>query len=406
MIKIKIYKTYKIPLDNLSILDSNYLFLCNKESAKVWNECVRLNRELWVNENKYIDRDYLQIKLKGFSILLPAKSIQITIKKYLQAIKGIQKARKVGRKDEKYPWREKKHYNTMWDKQMITIKDKYIYLSRPKCMRKLNDVGKLKPNPIKIYSKYIPPNICYAEVLYDNGLKLALNYYVESDDYKQINSNEVSAIDLGEIHTITSVDTLENTQIITGRRLRSYQRFRNKELGKLQKKLSKCKKNSRNYKKYRQAIQKLMSKSNRKISNELHKTSKMYINYLVENNIQNVVVGDLTKYNMNLKNIKGSGKLQKLVQWNHGQLMNMLNYKSKRYDIRITEISEKYTSQTCPCCSNKYKPTGRNYICKVCGFTLHRDIVGAYNILSKYINNGEIKKMDLKLKELKYLRIA
>jgi putative transposase len=404
---MKIYKSYIIPLNNnISKEDKDYLFECNRESARVWNECLRLEKELWKNEEKYADRKYLQDNTKGFSSVLPSSCVQVTVKKYLGAISGIRQARKSGRTDQKYPWKQKKNYNTIWKGQNVYIKDGHILLGRPKSMQLIIN-GKQKPNPVKIYSKFIPDNICYAEILYDNGLHLALNYWADSEEYEQIESNNISAIDLGEIHTITSVDTIGNTQIITGRRLRSFQRFRNKELGKIQKKLRKCKKGSRNYKRYRKAIIKLMSKSNAKITNELHKTSKLYVDYTVKNKIKNIIIGDLAKFNMNLKQKKTrKGSYQKLVQWNHGQLITMLTYKLARHNIKVEEISEAYTSQTCPSCGHKYKPSGRNYICSECGFELHRDVLGAYNILSKYLNDGVIKNMDLELKPLKYLRIA
>lgn len=362
-----------------------------------------MNNELIKNTKESVDRSYLQTALKGFSEVLPAKAIQLIEKKFLGAIKSIQKARKVGRTDENYPWKIKKNYNTLWDKQMVYVKDNYILLSKP--ITHDENGKKVVQEKVKIYSKYIPPNICYAEVLYDNGLKLALNYYIESEEIKQIKSDNISAIDLGEIHSITSVDTLGNTAIITGRKIRSYSRFRNKELGKLQKKLSKCTKGSRNYKKYRKAIVKLKSKSNAKINNSLHSATKQYRDYCLDNDIGTVVIGDLSKFNMNLDRHKNrKGQKQRLSQWNHGKLVDMLTYKLSRHGIKISEIGEEYTSQTCPNCGNKYKPTSRNYTCKECGFELHRDVVGAYNILSKYINNGEITKLDLELKPLKYLR--
>ena len=231
--------------------------------------------------------------------------------------------------------------------------------------------------------------------------------YSEEVEYLQIESNNISAIDLGEIHSITSVDNQGNSLIITGRQIRSYQRFRNKELGLLQKRLRKCKKGSRNYNKYRKTIRKLISKSSKKIDNDIHKTSKLYLDYVIHNNIKTVIVGDLTKFNMNLKNNKGkSGNKQKLVQWQHGKLVSKLKEKLGRYGVIVEEISEAYTSQTCPNCGNKHKPMSRNYVCNVCGFIMHRDLVGAYNILSKYINNGKIRKIDIKVKPMKYLRIA
>lgn len=285
---------------------------------------------------------------------------------------------------------------------MIKLDSKFIYLSRPRSMCKIID-GKKKPNPVKIKLKNIPDNIVLAEITYNNGLQLALNYWVD-EEHIQIQSNNISAIDLGEIHSITSVDTMGNNFIITGRQIRSYDRFRNKELCELQKRLRNCKKGSRNYKKYRKAIRKLRSKSERKINNDLHKTSKTYLDYCVCNNIKTVIVGDLTKFNINLG--KSYGNKQKLVQWRHGKIVNLIKYKSQKYGIETKEISEAYTSQTCPKCGNKHKPMSRNYVCKECGFSMHRDLVGACNILSKYINNGKILNLKLELKPLKYLRIA
>lgn len=361
---------------------------------------------MWLNKQKYVDQKYLQDRIKGdFSDVLPAHNMQIVIKKYLSAVKGIQRARKQGRKDLKYPWRQKKNFNATWD--ILTFKIDYdkkiIKLSRPRCFTQIIN-GKKKANPLIISFKDIPENVVYVELVYNNGLKLALNYWEEQENY-QIQSDKISAIDLGEIHSIVSADTEGNNLIITGRKIRSEQRFRNKELTKLNRKLSKCKNGSRNYKKYRKAIAKLMNKSSDKMKNNINKTAKMYSDYVVMNNIKTIVVGDLSKFNMNLSKQKNKkGNKQKLVQWIHGQLLNQLKYKLEPFGVGIVEISEAYTSQTCPNCGNKHKPTGRNYVCE-CGFKSHRDINGAYNILSKYINNGEIKKLDVELKSLKYLRI-
>lgn len=402
---MKVYKT-KIMKINLNDENIDYMYKCNKESARVWNECIKLSKELWGNEKKYSNQKYLQDRIKGsFSDILPAHNIQITIKKYLSAITGIQRARKQGRTDLKYPWKLKNNYNTVWDK--LTFKIDYnkriIKLSRPKCFTQIIN-GKKKANPIIISFKDIPQNVVYIELIYDNGLKLALNYWEEQENH-QIQSDKISAIDFGEIHSIASVDTEGNNLIITGRKIRSEQRFRNKELAELNRRLSKCKNGSKNYKKYRKAISKLMSKSSAKMKNNINKTAKMYSDYVILNDIKTVVVGDLSKYNLNLGKIKNrKGNKQKLVQWTHGQLLKQLKYKLEPYGVDIIEISEAYTSQTCPNCGNKHKPTGRNYVCE-CGFKSHRDINGAYNILSKYINNGEIKKLNIELKPLKYLRI-
>ena len=38
------------------------------------------------------------------------------------------------------------------------------------------------------------------------------------------------------------------------------------------------------------------------------------------------------------------------------------------------------TSSQCPCCGHKHKPKGRNWACRACGFTGHRDLVGSVNM--------------------------
>jgi putative transposase len=47
-------------------------------------------------------------------------------------------------------------------------------------------------------------------------------------------------------------------------------------------------------------------------------------------------------------------------------------------------VDEHHTTQTCPNCSKRHKPRGRNYTCGQCGFSTHRDVVGQINILSRY----------------------
>jgi putative transposase len=50
----------------------------------------------------------------------------------------------------------------------------------------------------------------------------------------------------------------------------------------------------------------------------------------------------------------------------------------------VKKVGEHYTSQACPFCGNRKKPSGRSYRCG-CGFEGHRDMVGAENIRRKYV---------------------
>jgi putative transposase len=64
------------------------------------------------------------------------------------------------------------------------------------------------------------------------------------------------------------------------------------------------------------------------------------------------------------------------------QLLNYLRYKGKQAGVSIKKISEEYTSQTCPKCGHRHKPSGRIYQYKNpdCDFVGIRDLVGAANI--------------------------
>ena len=68
-----------------------------------------------------------------------------------------------------------------------------------------------------------------------------------------------------------------------------------------------------------------------------------------------------------------------------------MTYKAEAAGITVVLVDEAYTSQTCPgmladgtACLHCSKPKGRVYRCSACGFTAHRDGVGAANLLSRH----------------------
>jgi len=80
---------------------------------------------------------------------------------------------------------------------------------------------------------------------------------------------------------------------------------------------------------------------------------------------------------------------QKLHQMLHGATRRMLSYKAHRLGMETALQDEAYTSQTCPSCGHRHKPTGREYAC-TCGFRYHRDGVGSWNIRQKYLGSGPV----------------
>ena len=192
--------------------------------------------------------------------------------------------------------------------------------------------------------------------------------------------------------------------IITGRKMRSIHRLRNKKLAELQKKLSHCQKGSRNYKKYMKAKRYLLTKSEEQLKDCLHKTTKQFVDWCIENEVKEVVLGEVQNVGNKTKKKKRTNRInrQKLSNWQVGKLKKYLEYKLKEKSIKINSQEESYTTQQCPCCGRRHKPSGRNYIC-LCGYRNHRDIHSGQNILSKYLY-GKIQYIG-NIKKIRYERI-
>ena len=393
------YKTQIVPVKcNKQNLD--YLFQCNKLSAKVWNLCLELDKKYQEQHGKSINRTELQ-KLTKKCVPLHSKNIQHVVHKYLFARDSMWKSIKAKHEDShkvKLPYKHKKYFTTGWDYQATRIdyEKGVIKLSVAKVIKD----GKIVSKPIVCYAKDIPKNIVEIELIWRGRLMLVIKYK-ERAEYLQIKSNNSASIDLGEIHAVTSIDNNGNAVIITGRQMRSFKRFRNKQQAELRSKMSKCTKGSSQWWKYNKAMEKLKYKTDRKTNDCLHKITKHYVDYCIMNDISKVYYGDLDSATRSTKGRINKHVGQKLQQFEHGELIRLLETKVSRYGIELIKVKEYYTSQKCPNCNKLNKTSSRNYVCKSCGYTQHRDIVGAINIL----NDNDNKKIK-KYKSLRYLQIA
>jgi putative transposase len=142
-----------------------------------------------------------------------------------------------------------------------------------------------------------------------------------------------------------------------------------------------------------------LSKINRKSSNKLKKLFDIRQKYqhnlfnnivaktfrfLNKNNVSKLVIGDI-------KNIRENNDICKIVNqmvhnyWSFDILLKKLQNKAEEYGIEIIMTTEEYTSRTCPICFDNSKKNcqDRIFVCSFCGYTDHRDIIGARNIMIK-----------------------
>ena len=90
-------------------------------------------------------------------------------------------------------------------------------------------------------------------------------------------------------------------------------------------------------------IKRTTEKRNRRISDYIHKASRIIINHAVSNNINTIVIG----YNKGWKQEVNIGKVnnQKFVAIPFKQLIEMIRYKAQLKGINVIITEESYTSK-------------------------------------------------------------
>src|SRR5690606_17145089 len=136
------------------------------------------------------------------------------------------------------------------------------------------------------------------------------------------------AVDPGEVHAIAAVTEEGEGLIVTGRKMRSIKRLRNKKIKELYRLMAKCKKGSRQWKRYRRALLYVLSKSESQLRDALHKATRAFAAWCLENGVKEVVVGDVEgvqrnrsprKRRMNGRRVRSSVHNQRMSGWTFGK---------------------------------------------------------------------------------------
>jgi putative transposase len=112
--------------------------------------------------------------------------------------------------------------------------------------------------------------------------------------------------------------------------------------------MKKCKKGSRQWKKYNRAKRYILSKAKAQSTDTLYKISRKFVDWCVEQKVKHLVVGDVEGVQCNTKKKRRKTVNEKLSQWQFGQLLNYLEYKLQAKGITLEKVNEAYSSQTCP----------------------------------------------------------
>ncbi|MGG1517474.1 transposase [Paenibacillus oryzisoli] len=191
---------------------------------------------------------------------------------------------------------------------------------------------------------------------------------------EQVSGDIAMGVDLGLKVPAVCVTTNGKTKFLGNGRKNKYIRRKyyvnRRKLGRL-KKLS--------------AIRKQRGKESRYMKDQNHKISRQIVNMAIQ---EKVLVIKLEKLADIRKTTRTSRKNAKnLHSWSFYQLQMFIAYKAALAGIKVEKVDPAYTSQTCPSCGQRNKAKGRTYQCG-CGYTAHRDRVGAINILRQPVADG------------------
>jgi len=371
--------------------------LLREEAARLWNRLVKVHKYCRKRHWKWPNQGQLEKHFKG-RFALHSQTIQAIIGKFAANIDSTTTKRKEGDKQARYPWRDRKHFQAVvWKGQSIKREGNRVKLP--------NGKGR-QPLVFKLPFSFPAGKIVQAELGF-RELRLTL-----SREVKTVESvgNGVVAADLGAIHLAAMTDG-EDAQVIVGRGLRALTQYRNKQLAAYSQLLSKCKKGSRRWRKSRCSKAIMLARNERQQHNLLHHAANQMIDYCVDRKAGTLVVGDCIDMARNKrKTKKGSRRCNQMNSGNPlGQLVTYLAYKGQRKGVKLKRQEESYTTQTCPKCGHRHKPSGRMYVCRNenCRFVGIRDLVGAANIMNKHANGGIIVAgKSLPPPHAKYLRVV
>jgi putative transposase len=170
----------------------------------------------------------------------------------------------------RYPYKKKKYFPTKW------VKDGFKVYENGKIELSMGIHHGKREKLIVVYVSHLPKGtIKEIECCFDHGLYLAVTYE-DGQKAKAYKPGFSVGVDLGEVHTIGAFCENGQALLITGRKIRSLHRLRNKKLAEIQRRQSKCQKRSRRWKKYERAKQYVLSKSERQLRDALHKTTLLW----------------------------------------------------------------------------------------------------------------------------------
>lgn len=308
------------------------------------NEAIYNVRQYYFNESEYLnyEKNYALLKDSDNYKMLNSNMAQQILKEVdgsFKAFFGLLKLAKKGKynfKDIKLPHYLKKDGFTALVIGFVRIKDSVLTVPYSNAYKKKHNSISIKMPPIlkdkKIKEIRIIPksNARFFEVQYTYEVK---------ETQSNLNKNKALAIDLGINNLCTCVTNTGDSFIIDGKGLKSINQWFNKRNAYLQ-----SIKDKQDIKvKYTEKQNSNLRDRNNKVNDYMNKTVRKIIDYCLDNDIGNIVVGYNETFQKDVK--LGKRNNQTFLNIPYGKLREKLEYLCKLYGINFVKQEESYTSK-------------------------------------------------------------
>jgi IS605 OrfB family transposase len=186
------------------------------------------------------------------------------------------------------------------------------------------------------------------------------------------------AMDPGETILMTCAFEDGTASLYPGRSIKAIRRY-------CQKIRANLKQNSRRW------VQ-ISHRERKQVDHLLHIATSHLVSECVKKGVKEIAMGDLNGIRENIDSNDSIN--QRLHQWPYRKLINMIRYKSALAGIEVRDdMNEKNTSGTCHACGKILASNRRHrgwYTCS-CGWKVHADVNGAFNIFERAFQVSPIK---------------
>ena len=373
-----------------------FLELC-RYAKNLFNEGLYNCRQYYFNEGEYLNyqKNYHLLKESENYKMLNSNMAQQILKEVDGSFKSffglLRKAKRerLSFNDIRLPqYLKKEGYYTLVI-GFVRIRGNKLFIPMSNSFRKTHKKIEITIPPVLLDKKVKEIRI----IPKSDGRFFEIQYTYEagSDIREELDINKAISIDVGINNFATCVTSEGRSFILDGRRLKSINQWYNKNNSRLQS--IKDKQRILNKTKQQSSLER---NRNDRINDHISKCARHIINYCLDNNIGNIVIG----YDPTLQKESNIGRRnnQNFVSIPFGRLKDKLSYLSEYYGINLIKQEESYTSKASffdrddiPVYNDddpkKYVFSGtrvkRGLYKTSNGMCINADINGALNILKK-----------------------